>query len=273
MLNEELLGPPSPIPQLLSLELLPSHIREISDRWEVPEATVFLAVTEPEPLSSAQRVPVSAGGVLRCSATKKHGTIGPVVERYDESGNRFSEILTAGHVTPNGNGSVIEIVQQRRLLGPTYHQIGRVFFHEDPALRPGVPGYDVSIIELDPNAYISGFKPAGVAAIQAPLREPLLCTMYGGVSGIFHQTGIVGALTSYGNQNRLWKNSWLMVPSNIASLGDSGSLVSINNTSEAVGLFVGGSRAANAAWYLCWYAQDLYSIQSEVLSPHKITIM
>ena len=98
------------------------------------------------------------------------------------------------------------------------------------------------------------------------------CTMYGGVSGILHQVGIVGALTSYGNQNRLWLNSWLMLPSTVATVGDSGSLVSINSTSEAVRLLVGGSRAANVPWYLCWYAQDLFSIQNDVLSSINLTL-
>lgn len=272
LLNEALLDEPSPVPRLLPLWLLPNHIHEKLKEWNFPESTVFLALTEPEPLSNAYSIPVSAGAVLRCTASNKQGTIGPSVEGYDASGNRLKGILTAGHVTPNGNGSAVEIVQQRRLLPPIYQHIGSVIYHKDPVSHTG-PSYDVSVVKLDKNTHITGFKPAGVAAIQGPLTQPLLCTMYGGVSGIFHQAGIVGALTSYGNQNRLWSNSWLMLPSTVATVGDSGSLVSINSTSEAVGLLVGGSRAANAPWYLCWYAQDLFSIQNDVLSSIKLTIV
>jgi len=272
LLNEDLLEESSPIPRLLHFRHLPNQIYEKLKEWNFPHSTVFLSLTEPEPLSNPSSIPVYAGAVLRCIASNKQGTIGPSVEGLDSSGNRYKGILTAGHVTPKGNGSSVEIIQQQRLLQPVYQPMGSVICHKDPVSHTG-PGYDVSVVKLDKNTHITGFKPAGVAGIQRTLTQPLLCTMYGGVSGILYQAGIVGALTSYGNQNRLWSNSWLMLPSTVATLGDSGSLVSINSTSEAVGMLVGGSRAANAPWYLCWYAQDLFSIQKDVLSSIGLKIV
>ncbi len=267
---------PSPVPRLLSPRLLPSDVQEELRHWEFPEFTVFLIVTEPEPLSNSGSIGVSAGDVLRSPApppaTWEHGTIGPGVEGYDASGNRlFTGVLTAGHCTPYGQGSAVYIVQQRSFRPPHHHLIGSVIHHSDPAGQKR-PSYDVSVVELGTSAHIAGFKPSGIAAVQPPLTQPLLCSMYGGLSGTFHQAGIVGALTSFGNPKGLWKNSWLMLPSSVAQRGDSGSLVSVNSTSEGVGLLVGGSRAVNTPWYLCWYAQDLSSIQSDFLSPYNITI-
>jgi hypothetical protein len=272
LLDEALLDEPSPVPRLLPLWLLPDRIRKDLKEWNFLETTVFLAVTEPEPLSNAHSIPVSAGDVLWCPATNEHGTIGPSVEGDDPSGNRFKGVLTAGHVT-KGIGSPIDIVQQRRLLPPQCNRIGSVLYHDDPINRPGIPGYDISVVKLDTNAYISGFNPVGVAALQGPLTQPVLCSMYGGVTGIFRYAGIVGALTCYGSNNRLWSNSWLMLPSNVAAKGDSGSLVIVNSTSEAIGLLVGGSRALNTSWFLCWYAQDLFSIQNKVLLSLNVKIV
>lgn len=272
LINESVLDEASPIPRLLPLRLMPNEIRREFRLWEFPESTIFISVTEPEPLSSPPTIPVSTGGVLRCASTKMQGTIGPAVEGFDDYGNKYTGILTAGHVTPNGQGSDIEIVQQYRLSPPQYYHIGTVVHHSDPASHSS-PGYDVSVIKLDANAYVAGFRTSGVAKIQSSLRQPLLCNMYGGVSGTFHHAGIIGALTTFGGQNRLWANCWLLLPSSVAVLGDSGSLVSVDSTSEAVGLLVGGSRAVNAPWYLSWYAQDLSSIQSMFLQSRNVSII
>lgn len=150
LLNEAIVDEPSPVPRLLPLRLLPASIREEFGRWEFPERTVFLAVTEPEPLSNSSTIPVAAGDVLRCPVTKEEGTIGPAIEGYNDNGNKFVGILTAGHVIRQGKGSSVEVVQQRRLLPPLYHLVRLFLVCLFPSPRsPGVrssggPGVRVS---------------------------------------------------------------------------------------------------------------------------------
>lgn len=106
----------------------------------------------------------------------------------------------------------------------------------------------------------------------AALTQPIAATMYGAMGGTA-TGGIVGALIAYGSaSSRLWRDSWILIASAMATRGDSGAFVVDNNTKEAIGIVVGGSCQPASTNFAVQYVQDLSSLQGAVLHAKGITL-
>jgi hypothetical protein len=127
-----------------------------------------------------------------------------------------------------------------RLLGGQ-RRIGEVSLHRSPVL-PGAKSdpkeYDYAFVDLD--LVNEGEWPPG------PFRYPTGLSSYnfdqsreatvlGGMSGRFEQATVIGALMGY----ERWKDCWLLAPASSFAPGDSGSVVTLNETGEKLGLVVG----------------------------------
>ena len=54
--------------------------------------------------------------------------------------------------------------------------------------------------------------------------------------------------------------------------GDSGAVLVVDSTREFVGMVVAGSRLPGGSAYAVQYAQDLHSIEANVLTPNNVTL-
>lgn len=240
---------------------------------QLPSETRFVPVIRPIPLAAAGPLSLVSGDPIRCAQSHARGTAGLPVDRTDDEGRSTPGFLTAGHVTPNGTGSTVEAIIKHGLLPTTYPTIGHVSLHNDPIANPNVAGYDFAVVDTDPSRVsVTGPGHQGATHIVAPLTQPVGVTMYAS-SGTVTNAVVMGALLVVGDPlARLWKNCWLLLPSGIATQGDSGSGVILKSPVEAVGMVVGGSRMVPSASYLVQYMHDMESLDVDVLKPNGIRL-
>ena len=250
---------------------LPLNVREQIAHWEIPPDTIFLFVSRPEPVTSPSFHFVKSGFAVRCRSTNRRGTIGPTLI-FRPRGSHAKFFLTVGHLTPMGQGSIVELVEPRFLRATRYRPIGEVVVHSSPQSSTGQPGYDAAIVEVKDNVSIHRKSHQGVASIGKHLRIPLLGTVYGSVSGIVKDVGIVGSLNAYGSPPFIWKNSWLLNSSGKISRGDSGAAFVLNSTQQIAGMVVGGSRVHKSKHYMVQYAHDIKSLHRDFLNPAGYSI-
>jgi len=250
---------------------LPEKIREVLPGWAAQADVRALVTGPPEPLSGS----VCWGDSIRCSSARTRGAVGPSVEWTATDGSRKEGFLTAGHVTPNGRGTVVESVTIRRLRPSTYQNIGTVTFFDDPINHPGIATYDVAVVDTSSTSVsITAANHHGVATIQAPLQAPLEASMLGAVSGMVPKVALEGALLVMGDRStRLWKNCWIMVPSAAAAQGDSGATVLVNSTAEIAGIVVGGSRFQASPTYMVQYVQSMETLEADWLVPNRVDVL
>lgn len=239
----------------------------------LPSETRFIAVIRPIPLAAAGPLSMVSGDPIRCAQSHAKGTAGLLVERTDAHGRSIPGFLTAGHVTPNGTGSAVEAIVKHGLFPTTYPTIGQVSRHNDPISSPNVAGYDFAVVDTDPSVVnVTGPSHNGAGHIAGPLTQPVGVTMYAGSATVANAV-VMGALLVVGDPvSRLWKNCWLLLPSGIATQGDSGSGVILNSPFEAVGMVVGGSRMVPSASYLVQYMHDMESLDVDILRPNGIRL-
>jgi hypothetical protein len=169
-------------------------------------------------------------------------------------------------------GSTVELIHTSWLVFTQYYAIGRVVECVTPTAASTTAEYDAAIVELyNPNLF-SNLPHRGVAHIRSPQPQPLLSTLFGGVSGAVGPAAIVGSLTAYGGPAGIWKNSWLVQPSGMISQGDSGGVLLRDADQTVVGMIVGGSRVPNSTRYMAQYAHDMESLASDVLKPRGYQI-
>ena len=230
--------------------------------WPLPQHGFYLFASRPRALSAPATPHGVSGTRIRCTATGQTATLGlPLIRNRSSSIDAF---LTAGHFTrPH---AVIELVVSRYGLRTSQHRIGRVIAHNDPTCT-STPGYDYAIVELDAGATVAGPGSSGVWSVTSPLTQPQLCTLHGAVAGSVANLGLIGALTLYGGVSGIWKNSWLLVPSGIVAQGDSGAPLITAPGSEAAAMLIGGSCLGSSSVFIAQYAQDLASLENDVLSP------
>jgi hypothetical protein len=245
-------------------ELVPARLRDYLISWELPSDALLLPVTPPEPLAAPQPV-VSTGRVIRCQVTHARATIGIALAHH---GSKISprHFLTVGHFASPGLGSTVELVKNRGFYFTQYVPIGNVVQQIDPIRTPGIPAYDYAIVQLISSLPILSPPHNGIAQIRSPLPQPILATLYGGVSGIVPSAALCGTLNAYGTP-AVWKNSWIVVPSGVISQGDSGGILVLNSTQAVAGMVVGGSRKPNSTVYMVQYAHDMESIEQDILQP------
>lgn len=251
--------------QVVDWKRLPPAVENLLTPWELPEDTRFLPVTPPEPLSALTPQSIVSGAAIRCQSTHKRATLCVAVTDNASPNTAPNAFLTVGHLAPQG--STIELIERSWLSPTRYHPIGQVIRSSDPANSPGQPGYAAAVVDLSSGLIVRGSAHKGVAAISSPLHQPLLATLFGGVSGIVAQVGLCGSLVAYGGINGIWKNSWLVLPSGLISAGDSGSMIVTDATNNVAGMIVGGSRIPNSNVYMAQYAHDMESLERDVLIP------
>lgn len=247
---------------LFKLNDAPRYVIEQLPGWMREARPLVLAVLRPEPLAAV-------GDLIRCPSMtpKMLGTVGPPVT-LDGGAAGF---LTAGHIA-QGIGDDIETVIKGSWLRPnSYAKIGTVLVHQDPISEPKNVGFDVAVVDCSGARVSCGFGHATVAQLSAALTSPLPVTLSGATSGTVNGA-IIGSLLAYGDGTRTWKDSWLLTPSGAVTKGDSGAVLVVDSTGEFVGMVMAGSRLPGGSAYAVQYAQDLHSIQANVLTPNKVTL-
>ncbi|HET7568838.1 MAG TPA: hypothetical protein VFJ91_12660 [Gaiellaceae bacterium] len=241
-------------PHLISIsedELVASAL----GRWQLPDDAVVLPLGPPEPLSSVTAL-LPRARVVRSGQTRERGTACCVVR--SRSG-RYG-FLTAGHVAGN-TGGVVEL-GRTRLWGRRveWAPIGTVAYASDPIETPGVAGWDAAVVET---AGSRGWPALRAVPLPPALPVPLPVTMLGGPSGEV-SVEVIASMREFGSGRRVWRDSWLMLPSGTAVQGDSGSAV-IESGDRLVGLVVGGSRERGSHAFSAQYVQDADSLCREFL--------
>jgi hypothetical protein len=253
---------------------LPPAAQEEVRQWDLPDDTVFLFVSSPEAVIAAATTRQTERAI-RCSSTGSLGTAGVRLKRIGESAGAACAFLTVGHMFPNGLNSVVEVVKHRRprwLLSPRYQRIGQVVKFSTPE-GANQPAYDAAVVETGVATPLPELAHTGAALTPPYYEEPVLGTIYGGVSGVVKDAGIVGTLRAHGDPKKmLWKNSWILVPSGAIVQGDSGSAFILNDENKVAGMVVGGSRRGASKSYMAQYVQDMASIQRDFLRPAGFSI-
>jgi hypothetical protein len=285
LLNQALAGvrlsagrAPDPI---FGRENFPPALAEYISGWNVPANTVYLPVSAPEPLHAVRQPAsmrsrlaryfprlvhsplASSGSAIRCVDTRTRATLG--VPLVCPKCGLCKAFLTVGHIVEKG--SKIELVETHRWRPTRYKAIGSVVEYCNPSDTPGQPAYDFAVVHVDPSVQIEGPRHKGAARIRSPQSVPLLATLHGAISGIVPQAGIIGSLSVYGAESYTWKNSWLVLPSGLTSQGDSGGILILDSEQAVVGMMVGGSRTPNSTSYMAQYAEDMESLERDVLAP------
>jgi len=269
LVDESVLGH-SPIGlSIVPLSLMKDEVVEQVIALNPPKDAVLGFVAAPAQLASRVNITVQLGDTTRCTTTGSTGSVGAPL-RLASGANG---LLTAGHVTPQANGSSIDLIRKHLFFPSQTYATGIVALHRDPVAQVAAADYDVAVIELPAGQTNTNINGLSVARLGPNLAQPVMCTLRGAVSGTKSHTSIIGALTAYGDPSgRCWKNCWLFQPATAAARGDSGSLITVNANGDGVGMLVGGSQCVSTDSWQCWYAHDLYSLQKEVLSPAGITI-
>jgi hypothetical protein len=256
-----------------AIDLPAATLSQVAD-WDLPPDTVFLFVSAPEAMGALAPVVTQTDRAIRCARTGGRGTAGVRLARTSAPGVAGGMFLTVGHLFPDGDNSVVEVVIRRWprwLRSPVYKQVGRVVRHSTPE-GANLPAYDAAVVEMDVQSPVADLAHGGVAQTPPLYEQPVLGTIYGGVSGVVRDAGIVGALTAYGSPETLWKNSWLLVPSGAIVRGDSGGAFVLDQQHKVAGMVVGGSRLARSDRFMVQYVQDMASIESEFLRPAGIAV-
>jgi hypothetical protein len=260
--------------QLQPLSTLPQEqVRQLRTLvlGDVPEPLVFW-------VSTVEALAAGVGDRIRCAVKHQRGSLGfPTSQTGSSTVDGF---LTAGHVTPGGIGSTVELETPHRFGSNTYSSLGSVVGHDDPVGLASPGGWDYALVALAQGVTAPSPLTSSIASLSAWLPNPVPVTMHAALSGV--QTGgIVGALTTLGvpsppappATSRLWRDCWIMIPSAIGQQGDSGAAVVETSTGAAVGMLVGGSRQVPAATYAVQYVQDLENLAASVLTPSNISII
>jgi hypothetical protein len=232
-----------------------STARERLRGWELPLDTAALPATAPQALGSPA-LPVNTGDAIR-GLSLIRGTAGPPVHLPATDESAF---LTAGHVTGTTSGATVERLLRRRFRSRLCEVIGDVAHASDPVETPRVGGYDVSVVRVRPDVRL-GMKSRVVARLPAMIPAPHTARLLGGVSGAV-PVALVGALMVLGDGERLWKNSWTMIPSGVAAQGDSGAAV-IDANGALLGILVGGSSYPRSTAMAVQYVQDAEAIERD----------
>jgi hypothetical protein len=229
-------------------------------------------------VSTVEPLAAGVGDRVRCAVTHQRGSLGfPTGQTGSGTVDGF---LTAGHVTPGGVGSTVELETPHRFGPSTYSSLGFVVGHDDPVGLASPGGWDYALVALAQGVPAPAPLTSSIASLSPWLPNPVPVTMHAALSGV--QTGgIVGALTTLGvpsppappATSRLWRDCWIMIPSAIGQQGDSGAAVVETSTGAAVGMLVGGSRQVPATTYAVQYVQDLENLAASALTPSNISII
>jgi hypothetical protein len=264
LVNYEAFESPHPLPSLFERDSAErsQYLRE----WNLPGNTALLAVSRPEP--SSVLITARSAMPIRSRDCFSRATLGPGLCPIGSADARA--FLTVGHMfdgAVSGTDEVELIV--RDWPWPTKHiPIGKVVQCLSPFSQASAkPAYDYAIVGLGSEVSLKEAVCRGVASIGAPIHEPRLVTIFGSVSGVIPNGGIVGSLLAVGDERGIWANSWLILPSGLTAPGDSGSLVAFSATGEAVGMIVGGSKLLGSNSYMVQYAQDMQSLCRDVIHP------
>jgi hypothetical protein len=260
--------------QLQPLDSLPPGFAEELSALVSPEAPPPVVLS----VSDLEAAAVGAGDRTRCAATHARGTLGFPVAR---SGTRVVDgFLSAGHVFPLGLNSVAQLEIPQRFSSNSYSVLGTVVAHADPVNAGSPGGWDYALIGLDAGIVPPAALTSTVASLSTTLPQPLPVTMHGGISGV-QSGGIVGVLMTLGVPSppapaaisRLWRDSWILIPSATAQQGDSGAAVLDAASYEAIGILVGGSRQLPATTYAVQYVQDLESLLQHELALASVSLV
>jgi len=239
--------------------------REVLARYEAAPDTWVLPVTRPQPLGLS---PFATGDALRGAGTRMRGTAGVRVELPFGSGARG--LLTAGHVAGTVPGTPLERIRRRRFTRKlAYELLGSVVYGTDPVEHPGRAGYDLAVVRYGASPLIR-LRGARVAHLPAFIKSPRPATLLGAMSGRVHGV-LIGALCAYGDDVRLWRNSWTMIPSHMAGAGDSGGPI-FGADDALLGMLVGGSSWPYSTAMEVQYVQDADSAYRDILAPRGIEI-
>jgi hypothetical protein len=252
---------------------LPTAAESEVASWNLPDETVFLFVSPPEPVSVRAPVATQTNRAIRCASTGGLGTAGVRLRRTNAPTGPGA-FLTVGHLFPGGRDSVVEEVEYRwpRWLRPLHsHRVGRVANCSSP-VGANVPAYDAAVVEMEAASHLPDLAHSGVAVTPPHYTSPVLGTIYGGVSGVVRDASIVGTLNAYGSPEMLWKNSWILTPSGAIVRGDSGSAFVLDDANQVAGMVVGGSRRGTSKKYTAQYVQDMASIERDFLRPAGFSV-
>lgn len=261
----------APIAYALHRTGLPEVVSARLTAWELPDDTVFLLVTPPEPLASTTAAVAVPGAAIRHRVPGGKSATAGVSLACGACVSHPCSFLTVGHFAPAG--APVELAEKRRFGRTRYQSIGNVALCLDPRSTPGVPGYDVAIVTAPGHVQCHTPPFGGIARLQGPLRRPQLATLHSGVSGVVANVALSGTLTDYGGNGCLWKNSWLVLPSNTTVQGDSGGVVVLDPAQTVAGMIVGGSRLPSSKTYMAQYAHDMESLVNDVLNPAGYTLV
>jgi hypothetical protein len=253
---------------------LPAAARAEVGQWNLPDDTVFLFVSPPEAVGAEAPAVKQNNRAIRCATTGSLGTAGVRLTGNNAPAGASGAFLTVGHMFPNGCNSLVEVVKHRWprwLRSPHYQQVGRVVSHSTPQGANG-PAYDAAVVEMDVESPFPDLAHTGVALTPPHYEQPVLGTVYGGVSGVVRDAGIVGAMRAHGSPEMLWKNSWLLVPAGAIVRGDSGGAFVLDGENKVAGMVVGGSRVGTSSRFMVQYVQDMASIQKDFLRPAGFSI-
>jgi hypothetical protein len=264
LVNHEHLGIQQPSLVLLDGDSIRGF--EFLREWDLPENIVLLAVSRPEPSSAS--VSARPSSPIRSQDSLERGTLGAGL---CPSGHLTpSAFLTVGHMLDGSvrNLGEVELIARKWPFPTRYVPIGKVVRSQSPfAQNPVTPSYDFAIVELHPNVFLKAAMCRGVAQVNGPIHQPEMVRVFGGVSGIVTNAAIVGSLLAGGGKYGVWLNSWILVPSGATADGDSGGLVTLACSGEAVGMIVGASTLPHSNVFAVQYVQDMQSICRDIIQP------
>lgn len=209
---------------------------------DLPDA-YFVPTRRPELLSSP-----APGDLVTPEELWRVSSVGVRAVRELAPGEWQPGFLTTGHGFPGGIGSPVFSVPRGRVkrvvgrwLGER-RRIGELSLRRSP-VAPGATSdlrdYDYAFVDLDlvdeaewpldafciPTSQLSSYD----------FDRSRKATVVGGVSGRFERATVIGALMDYEH----WKDCWLLAPASGFAPGDSGSVVTLNETGKTLGLVVG----------------------------------
>jgi hypothetical protein len=186
---------------------------------------------------------------------------------HDRRTNRPG-LLTAGHIFSGSIGSRVDKVR-KYFLFERREPIGVLTHHQTPV--QGQAGWDVAVVQLSDHIHPRGrLVGRGVESFDRP--EPVV--VHGAVTGYVSQAVVQGVLVeiAYGEQNRRWKNCWMMAPSGVLRSGDSGSAVFTREDRRFLGMYMGSSYLPGSGQALFHYVQDARTLDAEVLQNWQIEL-
>lgn len=253
-----------------SADQWPELVDSLGNHGTTSIEPLILEVSTIEPLAA-----VGTGDRIRCVTTHTRGSLGFPVDMGRGAPDGF---LTAGHVTPQGVNSVVELESPHRFGQATYVPIGTVEHHSDPIGAAGIGGWDFAVVRSDLGSTPPPLT-TSVASLPALVSNPRPVTLHGAISGV-QQGGIVGSLQALGlpgagiaSTTRLWRDCWIMIPSGVAQQGDSGAAVTDATSGDAIGTLVGGSRQLPNTTFAVQYVQDLENLLADRLTALGVGVI